>query len=146
MGAMVTATTVMATTMVRGPLMPNQLPLPMPMLTTAITDMDTVLATTDTATMDTMVTMDTDTTPIPTPTATPPSITMERGLLMPSPPLMLMHTTVIMDTVTDTIMAIMDTMDMVTLDMLTMDTTGTHTLIMATTDTIINLLGYEVKS
>merc|ERR1712055_609343 len=92
----------MATTMVRGPLMPSPLLLLNPRLMLS-TDTDTDLPTMD---MD-MPTMDTMDTHMPTTMDT----TMARGPLMPSPPLMLP----------------MDTMDMViTLAMPTMDTMDTH--------------------
>merc|ERR1711970_767146 len=99
--------TTIDTTMERGPLMPSPLPLLSPrlmlMLSTDTTDTDTDLPTMD---MD-MPTTDTMDTHMPITMV----ITMARGPLMPSPPLMLP----------------MDTTDMdITLDMLTMVTTDTH--------------------
>merc|ERR1711970_637646 len=113
MPTMDTMDTHMPTTMARGPLMPSPLlllsPRLMPMLSM---DTDTDLPTMD---MD-MPTMDTMDTHMPITMA----ITMARGPLMPSQPLMLPMLTMDMD---------MDTTDM---DMLTMDTMDTH---MPTVDT-----------
>merc|ERR1719464_763350 len=99
----------MDTTMARGLLMPSPLPLLSPplmlMLTTDTTDIPLHMLTTDTV-MPTTDTMDTH---------MPTMDTMARGLLMPSPLLMLPMLTMDMD---------MDTTDM---DMLTMDTMDTHT-------------------
>merc|ERR1711970_1089732 len=105
--------TTMDTTMARGPLMPSQLlPLSPRLMLMLSTDTDTDLPTMD-MDMPTMVTMDTH---MPITMA----ITMVRGPLMLSPPLMLPMLTMDMD---------MDTTDM---DMLTMDTMDTH---MPTVDT-----------
>merc|ERR1712122_445417 len=101
--------TTMDTTMARGPPMLSQLLLLSPKLMLMLsTDTDTDLLTTDMA----MLTMDTTDSHMPT-----MDTTMARGLLMPSPLLMLP----------------MDTLDMdITLAMPTMDTMDTH---MPTVDT-----------
>merc|ERR1712096_326095 len=105
--------TTMAIAMARGPLMPSPLLLLSPRLMLMLsTDTDTDLPTMDME----MPTMDTMDTHMPITMA----ITMERGPLMPSPPLMLPMLTMDMD---------MDTTDM---DMLTMDIMDTH---MPTVDT-----------
>merc|ERR1719308_677948 len=120
MDTMDTHMPVMDTTMARGPLMPSPPLLLSPRLMLMLsTDTDTDLLTTDMA----MLTMDIMDTRMPT-----MDTTMARGLLMPSPLLMLP----------------MDTMDMdITLDMPTMDTMDTHMPAVDTSmdkmDIIINL-------
>merc|ERR1719317_1447152 len=106
--------TTMDTTMARGPLMPSPpLPLSPRLMLMLSTDTDTDLLNTD---MD-MPTMDTMDTHMPTTMDT----TMARGLLMPSPLLLLSPRLMLMlSTDTDTDLLTTD------MDMPTMDTMDTH--------------------